>query len=333
MGKNHPKLRSKAGECRGLVPFGLEVAEEVLGDGPEENAAKTAARFLRECYNNLSRETFDKENLQRNCDLFSLQLPRKRFQADASDLFLSNTISAKRFARLLANAKVSGASVDRTFKEDSRNVVRDLRRKMRKNKPWPRVYLASVPCRSCKTGQLETMKVPMWLPHELIHMLSETTDPARLLLRERCSPQILEHLTMVEKNMSFQAGSVIPLSLWMDGVPFNNNRSKSIELCSLALIGQGSDVRLPIFMILKDFVASDITIKALFDIVRWSFEQLMCCKMPSTRHDGSPFLSSDCRRARLAGSDIPPAALCQVRGDWMCYKQHFDLAGCLAAFF
>ena len=263
---------------------------------------------------------------------FPRVLPRKRFQADASDLFLSNTISAKRFARLLANAKVSGASVDRTFKENSRNVARDLRRKMRKNKPWPRVYLASAPCRSCKTGQMETMKVPMWLPHELIHMLSETTDPARLLLRERCSPQILEHLTMVEKNMSFQAGSVIPLSLWMDGVPFNNNRSKSIELCSLALIGQGSDVRLPIFMIPKDFVASDITIKALFEIVRWSFEQLMCCKMPSTRHDGSPFLSSDCRRARLAGSDIPPAALCQVRGDWVCYKQHFDLAGCLAAF-
>ena len=72
-GKNHPKLRSKAGECRGLVPFGLEVAEGVLGDGPEENAAKTAARLLCECYNNLSRETFDRENLQRNCDLFSLQ--------------------------------------------------------------------------------------------------------------------------------------------------------------------------------------------------------------------------------------------------------------------
>ena len=86
-------------------------------------------------------------------------------------------------------------------------------------------------------------------------------------------------------------------------------------------------------MIPKDFVASDITIKALFEIVRWSFEQLMCCKMPSTRHDGSPFLSSDCRRVRLAGSDIPPAALCQVRGDWMCYKQHFDLAGCLSAFY
>ena len=43
-GKNHPKLRAKAGETRSLIPCGRILVEEVLGEEPEEAAAKIAAR-------------------------------------------------------------------------------------------------------------------------------------------------------------------------------------------------------------------------------------------------------------------------------------------------
>ena len=71
MDKKGPKLRAKAAEARGLVPFGVELAEEMLTD-PGDHVGVTireCARHLQACYDNLSRAEYDADSLSNNCRL------------------------------------------------------------------------------------------------------------------------------------------------------------------------------------------------------------------------------------------------------------------------
>jgi hypothetical protein len=68
-----PKLRGRAGEVRGLVPFGLALAEELLQDAdPVEATVKQMARLLAECYNSLAAASFDPEKLAEHSRRFCL---------------------------------------------------------------------------------------------------------------------------------------------------------------------------------------------------------------------------------------------------------------------
>lgn len=70
-----PKLRSRAGEARALVPFALELAMAKLSDQvPAEQAAKQSAVHLNACYNCLSAARFDEAVLAENCKAFCLLL-------------------------------------------------------------------------------------------------------------------------------------------------------------------------------------------------------------------------------------------------------------------
>ena len=55
--KASPKLRASAAEARALIPFALELANEVLDDAnPFHAAMKSAAYHLLQCYKSLSKE-------------------------------------------------------------------------------------------------------------------------------------------------------------------------------------------------------------------------------------------------------------------------------------
>ena len=69
--------------------------------------------------------------------------------------------------------------------------------------------------------------------------------------------------------------------------------------------------------------------KTMMVVLKWSLEILASGTMPSTRHDGTPWRKSDVRRAKWSGDPVQRAILVQIRGDWACYKQHFNLAGFL----
>ena len=72
--KKTPKLRAKAAEARGLVPFGLEVARLLDDTIVLENTAKAAMEHLSQCYNLLSPEIFSADMMgfhsQRFCLLY-----------------------------------------------------------------------------------------------------------------------------------------------------------------------------------------------------------------------------------------------------------------------
>jgi hypothetical protein len=66
-----PVLRSKAAECRNLVPYGLLVARRILDPAdPVENTMIKAAFHLNECYKNLSVVSFNALSLKTQSRLF-----------------------------------------------------------------------------------------------------------------------------------------------------------------------------------------------------------------------------------------------------------------------
>ena len=73
-GKNHPKLRSKAGETRSLIDFAVSISKQVLDAAdPEARAATVAAQALQECYALLSRSRFRQQDMEDACNRFSAQ--------------------------------------------------------------------------------------------------------------------------------------------------------------------------------------------------------------------------------------------------------------------
>ena len=59
-----PKLRGRAAEVRGLVPFAAQVAQELLSDAdPVESTAKQCASHLLACYNCLAAASYCPDQL------------------------------------------------------------------------------------------------------------------------------------------------------------------------------------------------------------------------------------------------------------------------------
>lgn len=71
--KSPYKLRSKAAETRGLIPFARALAEELLLDtDPVESSVKKAAVLMDSCYSMLSTSTFSQQILGESCRQFCL---------------------------------------------------------------------------------------------------------------------------------------------------------------------------------------------------------------------------------------------------------------------
>ena len=75
MDKKGPALRSSAAQCRALVPFALEIAQELLSPAePKEQAMIAAARHFRNCYDALSSTSiFFADILREESKKFALQ--------------------------------------------------------------------------------------------------------------------------------------------------------------------------------------------------------------------------------------------------------------------
>ena len=98
----------------------------------------------------------------------------------------------------------------------------------------------------------------------------------------------------------------------------------SLEQFSWNMCADPSGARIVFTAIPKKFCGAG-TYDRLMEIFSWSMIQLLHGKMPSVRHDGADFTSSDASRKKLVGKAIPlKAVLVQVRGDWAFYKGVFN---------
>ena len=259
----------------------------------------------------------------------------KRLRRNLADLYLSNDVSAARAQSLFADAvgaKVSNCADLAAVGDGGRipnNMARDLKRRLLKGSKWPKPYVASVRTWNDKTEKEVVSKIPILLPHEIVWKIMEDSSTAEFLLGQELGNQSENHLRSVCKELGIRRGQTLGVGLWGDGVPYNYDRSASLDVCSLNIPGfhdgRFENMRIPLFAIDHNHVVKGTTFDDLMEILAWSFQFLAAGVHPSVRHDGSPFEPKNDRdRAKSAASPSPfRAVLVECRGDWKQLKDVF----------
>ena len=70
-----------------------------------------------------------------------------------------------------------------------------------------------------------------------------------------------------------EGDKVLPISLWLDGVPVKYDRSESLKVVTLLfpLGGDMSSMRLPLTALYKSHMAKNVILDAIMEILTWSF--------------------------------------------------------------
>ena len=193
---------------------------------------------------------------------------------------------------------------------------------MLKKSLWPQVYYAKVRIYSPRDGAPVQRYLPFLLPHEVLHTLAENGDPGVLCGTENMDTQTHAHLLSVQEELGIP--NMAAVGLWGDGVPFNADRSESLELVSIslpALAPPYNNLRIPVFALSKRFFVKNDTYEDILQVVAWSFTMMASGRWPKQRHDANEFLRTDRQRKRMVGRPLAcQGAVCEVRGDWAFSK-------------
>lgn len=277
-------------------------------------------------------------------DNFNHEIPNhKRLRFNLADLFLSNQISGQRAQTLFADGDVSGASSCRDLAASgssgrhARNAQRDLTARLLKRSKWPPLYWADIRLFNTSTQTMERQQIPFLLVHELLQAMAvHSCSKDALLCKEGLSRSSRAHFDRLCTEL--RQSDMVPLGLWADGVPYNWDRSLTLDMVSLLFPGQqgsNASVRLPLVCLEHTFVAKPETHDDIFAVISWSFRHLATGLHPACRHDGCAWLKSDSFRKKrsLRPLDVH-ACLIEVRADWKCLKdvfrfpQHNENRGC-----
>ena len=148
----------------------------------------------------------------------------KRFRANLSDAFLSGDLSGCRSHSLFADAMDAGAANVSDLAgnhEPHGNSCRDLTKKLLKANQWPQLYWTSIPCWSDKEQQEKEELVPFLLPHEILHQFNQYCDISQFKHLDSLPTEDMEVLQRGANILQTEAEQLLPLGLWMDGVPCN----------------------------------------------------------------------------------------------------------------
>eukprot|EP00972_Heterocapsa_arctica_P075928 11197538-Heterocapsa_arctica.AAC.1 len=164
----------------------------------------------------------------------------KRLKHNLADLFLSGQVSGHRSQTLFEDAAVKFDNVQGLAKAGcngkfANNCARDLSRKLLKDSEWPRPYMASVRVLDVATQLPHVVQVPLILPHELVAALVKKAGGASGLLRQAgLNDDIKSHLAKAEQELGAQHGHLLACALWGDGVPYNWDRTQSLDVFTLS---------------------------------------------------------------------------------------------------
>ena len=164
------------------------------------------------------------------------------------------------------------------------------------------------------------------LPHEVLQRMAAVGDPTKLQETGGLDRTSSEHLHKAESATGW---SFVPLTLWGDGVPYNWDRSRSIECWVWSLPGQTAspwkNLRIPFVAFPAELMGST-TQNEILEVFVWSLHCLFLGKWPVERHDKELWQDSDSKRKSLAGSELPlRALLVSVKGDWKQMANVFSL--------
>ena len=220
--------------------------------------------------------------------------PTKVLRQHVHSLYLNNKLSGQETEKLqaeIAECKVPGFKIKKDFlknRQVSQQANRNLLKRSLKHSQWPPVYVHEIRVFDPK-NQVECLaKVAFMLPHEILFTLGEFNTAETLTVLSSATGSVRRHCLEAQR----QWGKPVAASgLWSDGTPFNWERNKSLELLLINFPGLDSTWRFPIAAIPHEHLSKHATLEDIFSLVAWSFQQCAVGKMPSQRHDGSPWTS------------------------------------------
>ena len=261
--------------------------------------------------------------------LVDAEAPGKRLRDNLVDLFASGDVPGDRSQSLLNDAADIARSVGSHELQDLRgasslgsgkNQARDLGRRLLRRSLWPPLYEDFVRCWSVKGKQIVAKKVAFLLPHEILSVLHQTAGAGVLQQTEGLDPSNASRTTEIANRLG---RPFISVSLWGDGVAFSWDRKRSVDCWTMSLPGLANknhrDLRIPLVGIPHQWVCRE-TQDDIFQILAWSFSSLARDKFPTSRFDGSDWLPTE-----RSGSDVPPAALVEIKGDWKQMSARFSV--------
>ena len=277
---------------------------------------------------------------KRKLDLFTLREPdQKRFRHNLFNLFLTKIAFARRTNELVKAAQIAGAiGVKNLIKGAKKSgsgekqanwEKRDMKIKMLKNCLWFNKYIVLIPCYNPGTQAEEMKKIPFLLPHEILFVFSKRSEKKDLLQTGGMCELSKKHLANIQ--MQFQVREAIGFGLWIDGTPYNYDRSQILKYISLNFpdfFPPNGILRIFLCCIPKHWCIKGITLSKMLGIVSWSFFYLANCIWPSARHDCSFWHPADKKRSTFNGKALPfTAFLLEVRGNWAMRKEVFQFPG------
>lgn len=255
--------------------------------------------------------------------------PAKRFRSKVADLFLRNDLSGCSAQELAARATEAGArgvedlgragASGRQPQNSSRDLLRRLKRGVRGL--WPSLYMADIPGFDPKHDCAKTYRVAFLLPHAILGNLARRKPSVLQELRPAAdrAPELAAYMDEVCRREGLSSEGFVPFGVHGDGVPWNADRTKSLEIFSCnwpALRQPGLPLRIPITAMPKDLMCKEKSFPAIYEILRWSFQCLTLGTWPSRRHDGTEWAASD-KLGALAGQSLGARGmLTEIRGDW-----------------
>ena len=161
-----------------------------------------------------------------------------------------------------------------------RNASRDLTRRLLKKNQWPAPYIFEIPVWDREKQTATKSKISMMLIHEVVFQLMKHNDEDQLLNQPNLQSNGVKHLRQAAVELRLQASEkLLAVGLWSDGVPFNWDRSESLEVISMSLPGLGGSgpgmdklkqFRVPVCGIPKRFLIKEETMDAIFSVIAWS---------------------------------------------------------------
>ena len=252
------------------------------------------------------------------------------------DLYAGGDIPGDRAQSLLEDAGAFAEECGRHELQDlrahqsagsSRNINRDLRKKLLKRSNWPPTYIEQVRFWSLKEKALVSKKLAFLLPHEIVGALMESGQQTKLLQSEGLD---LANRARHNAILGKLGAEFVSLSLWGDGVPVSWDRKKAVDIWTLAFPGMeqkaNRDLRVCLTAMPHEYVCRE-TQDDVMAILAWSFQALAKGEFPSTRHDHLAWQEDDAWRKQRAGSALLHGALLEVKGDWKQLHHCFAVPG------
>ena len=212
--------------------------------------------------------------------------PGKRLCQNIKDLYGAGILSAGRTQSLLDDAKASGVD-ECGFGSSAHSMAsnpkpRDVRKRLLKDSQWPELFEAKGPVK-VRSGELEETALHFMLPHEVLFQLWQISDANLMLSSSGLDAVSLRILASIKREL--RCDDVIPLSFWMDSVPYSWDRDESLQCFTWGMPGIDAkpwkNLRFP-FCCLPKAMCSQETADFVMRVWSWSLTALSLGMWPTT---------------------------------------------------